>query len=842
MAKATGSYESIIRGVSQQVPHDRLPGQHWLQDNFISDPVRGLARRHGSVMLHEKKRPTLTLNTATKQDMAKFKETSFFLGGREYSLTYRAEAKVGGSTMPGLIAVDKDSGTILEVLAPAGDAIAASVLEQGLTSVTTVGQFVIMAARNRVTNFYETDMLATTQQYATVWVKGGAYSRKYTITIYPTGTGAPIVASYTTPASYYEGVLNTSDLNPAATDYQKQVNDRVNAYNTAVNQHIASSGRAIQPDNIAESLRVACVAAGYSDANRSGSHLHFSGVRNVVVDDGGNGQFLKAAATEVESIADLTARHMVGKTIRVTPQQTGLGNQMSYYMTARAATPGLSGWQGVIWEEGPGLRVTPQFMFLLGWVNNGTLYVGSTPAQLASITALTDIPDFSVSAAGDADSSPVPQFLGRQIDHIRTFQDRLMIVSGSTVFLSKSGDYFNFFRTSVLTVADDDPIEVFAEGSEGDVITASVSIDRNLLLFGNRNQYAMPGREAITPKNAYIAVQSAHEDTAVAPPVASGNLIFFAQQRSNRLTVQQMQTGAYADSFDSFDVTTQLDGYLIGRPRQIVAMTSPQQLFIRTEEFTNGVFVFGYLDAAGEERRLFDSWSRWVWDESLGPLVSISSTDSSLLTLTARQGKDGVYLVLDKFVREARKSPTPYLDSQRTFSATTGTIQPGWVGDNRSAVVFNDKAGDEALLGRPIAEYATLFETVPGKNAYAVAGTYFTSQFEPTSPYIRDDKDKAILDGRLTVGRKVVTVSESAALLAYVRSSLSPEEEVVNWVYRPAGLWQLNKQQIAATASVTIPVMKESRDYRLRITSRNWLPLTIASIEWQGQFFTSRRS
>ena len=37
MAKISGSYQSLSRGVSQQVPEARLDGQHPEQVNMISD-------------------------------------------------------------------------------------------------------------------------------------------------------------------------------------------------------------------------------------------------------------------------------------------------------------------------------------------------------------------------------------------------------------------------------------------------------------------------------------------------------------------------------------------------------------------------------------------------------------------------------------------------------------------------------------------------------------------------------------------------------------------------------------------------------------------------------------
>lgn len=846
MAKETGAYESLIRGVSEQVPHDRLPGQHWLQDNYISDPVRGLARRHGSVMVHERKYASTTLNAATKSDITNFKEASFTVRGKELCFMYRPVAKVSGSTMPGLVAIDKDAGQILSVQAPASDTVALDILDKGITSITAVGQFLLFAARGRNTTYTTSDRLSATATYAVAWVRGGAYSRKYTLTIVKPDNSI-VTVNYTTPASYYEGTLNTSDIPATATDYQKQVNDRVNAYNTAVNQHIAAAGRAIQPENIAESLRAACVAQGFTTVSRVGSILRFTGVKNVVTDDNGDGSLLKATSSEVESTADLSNYHVVGKTVRVTPKRNdySTSNNPSFYMKARPVTEGLTGWQDVVWEEGPGWEVTPGFVFMLGWYNstNGTLYVASTAALLEGVTGLTEVPRFDLSSAGDAESSPLPEFFGKQIDYMRTFQDRLMIVAGATVFLSRSGEYFSFFRKSVLTLADDDPIEVYADGSEGDTITCSVQLDRNLLLFGKRQQYAIPGREAMTPRNAYIAIQSAHEDATDAPPVATGNLIFFSQQRSNRLTVQQMMTGSYADSFESFDVSQQLDGYMVGKPMQIVAMTSPTQLFIRTKELANGVYVFSYLDSIGSEQRLFDSWSRWTWDASLGTLLGITGHDSNLLTVTARQAPDGVYLVLDRFVRESRLSDNPYLDSMRPWSVVSGqvgTIETNWIGAANTAVAFKATAGDYFLLGRPLAEVSVLFSSVPGQQAHAMVGTYFHSDVEPTAPYIRDRKDKAVLDGRLTISKLMVTVADTAAMDATLTAH-GTTTDALKWVHRPAGNWVLNKQQVAESTTVTIPVMKEIRDYRLRLSARNWLPLTISSIEWQGQFFTSRR-
>lgn len=47
MSSYETSYESLLQGVSQQVPRARLPGQLAAQENMLSDPVTGLRRRPG---------------------------------------------------------------------------------------------------------------------------------------------------------------------------------------------------------------------------------------------------------------------------------------------------------------------------------------------------------------------------------------------------------------------------------------------------------------------------------------------------------------------------------------------------------------------------------------------------------------------------------------------------------------------------------------------------------------------------------------------------------------------------------------------------------------------------
>ncbi|WYW04139.1 tail protein [Pseudomonas phage vB_PpuP-Luke-3] len=842
MTKVTGSYESLIRGVSEQVAHQRYPGQHWVQDNMISDPVRGLVRRWGSVMKHEQATSALP-TAATAQDVQDFRETSLYLGDVEYSFMHRRKQVIAGSTASGIVVVDKTNKRILPVSIGSGDAVAQSILQTGISSITSAGRFVLLASATKPVDYTEVNTWQT-DRTGVCFITVGNYSRTYSVTASHVN-GQTYTASYTTPSSYYPGTLDTSDISASATDYVKQVNDRVYAYQTAVNQWIGTSAAAIVPSAVVVQLVLALRNAGFpaADVNSIENHMVFGNVlTGLSITDGANNSTVGAVFQEVEAVTDLSVRHRAGKVIRISPKITSGGSGTSYYVKARQISASdNSGWPKVIWEEAAGIKVTPGFVCMLGCIQGGTFYLASSAAILQSISGVS-APEWVPSSSGDYDSQQQLAMFGKTINYMRLFQDRLMVIAGSTVLLSKTGDYFNFFRASALQIANDDPIEMYALGSDDDVITDGALLDRDLLLFGNVWQYVISGREALSPQSPYISIQSSYTDSNHCSPVSAGNLVFYTQPRDHKLTVQQMQTGAYAGTVATFEVTQQLSKYLQGSPTALVATTSPSAVFVRTTGLTNGVYVFSYLDAPGQTERLFDSWSRWTWNEALGPTVGITGKDGALLTVTLRSGIGSNLYVLDEFTLAGTLSDTPYLDSQRPGQAPGGMAVGTPIAASLSAAMNGD-AGDFFLIGRPFSDIALLEAEFPTLIGSIVIGANYDSLVTVTNPYMRDNDGKPILDGRLTVGNFNVTTVDSAAMKVEVQDlqTLGMETtEVLNWVARPAGSWVLNKQQVMETATMAAGVYKETRNCKVTFRSRSWLPFGLSTMEWTGQFFTRR--
>lgn len=831
--KAAGSYESLIRGVSQQVAQDRAPGQHAEQVNLLSDPVNGLTRRHGSQLVAEKVLPGLAaLQFASYiADTDNFRSFEYASAGSDYVVLIRTKARPAtANPLPVMIVYNRTTKVFLNLVRNVTDAQLDLVESGGISAITAVGKYLFFAGNSTVVSNTSTDIWAsaTNLDRAVVWVRGGAFSRTYSVTATRTN-GTRVTFTYTTPSSSYQTPLDTSDIAYNTTDYTKLVNDRVNAYNAAVTQWIGTSTAAVQPAAIAEQLRVAGAAAGLT-VSRNGSHVIFAGVTALVTDDGGDGTLIRGVADEVASVDQVSVIHHVGKVVKVRSRNAN----EAYYLKAIAKdTSVTTGYTEVTWIEGAGVEHSINSGIFFGTVVGANMYLASTPALLTAITAGPH-PTYSISTAGDNDSSPRPFFLGRRITYLGAFQNRLIVGSGGVLAVSNTEDYLNFFRSTVLTAPASDPFEMQAQGSEDDELRFGTLYDRDLIIFGTKRQYIISGRVPMAPTSANMAVMTQFQDVSDSPPITAGGYIFYNKRGEKYSSLHQIQPGQNGDSPESFTASSQIDSYLVGGVIELATIASPSMLFLRTTGARQSIYTFGYLDTI--EGRKLDSWSRWDFASELGIVIGFAVIPDGLLAFSLRTGASGVYVVCDFCPVLASLSLYPYLDSQRPLSAVTvgtGSVLTSTAGDWAAAF---DSTSERRFTGRSLEDLALLQAAYPGETAIRV-GALQEAYVEPTNPFMRDGKDKAILSGRLTI-TKLVAAFRNTTGFDWVLNYREQVETSQTFNGRVLGdPTNLIGIEPVTTGQSSIPIGREARQYRLIIKARKWYPFNLTAIEWVGQFF-----
>ena len=842
MAGVNGRYESVIRGVSQQTPHDRREGQMEAQDNLLSDPVHGATRRWGGLHLDEMNVSSQQMTDDKLINIAGNMLTQeYFCDGREYELVYAKKPITGISP---IYCFDKLSNRFIPVTLESG--LAANLASTGISSMVNIGRFMLIAAEGVNPTYTQSNVMPACNDAkdGVIWIRQGSYSRTYSCTfLRPDGTSQTV--THTTMSASYEGNLDTSDI-PWDEDgrYNKAVSDRVNAYNAAVTKHIAESTRDIQPDIIAAKLadKIRNQLGLSTHIAVNGSYIYFSAsanIANVTTSDGGDSTYIRAVVDTLDDIDKLSPWHYNNKVIRISPKKQSGSD--TYYVKAVTKTGQMFG--EVTWKECPGVLIQPQQTLCVAWCDGSRLYVGSTPAGLNSITSnRAAAPLIEESSAGDTNTSPIPYFLtGHPIHYIGIFQDRLLICSGAVVFASRPGDYFNWFRQTILEVLDDDPVEMYALGSEDDVIRWDSSFDRNHILHGYKNQYLLPGRTNLTPKNPSIQIMSSIRNSVGSRPQTSGSFVFFTKAGAAGGSLHQIQIGATTDSTDVYECSSSLDTYIDGEPCEIVCITSPYLIVMRTRNSLNKLFIYTYLDSMQGGERLFDSWSRWVWDEKMGPCCGITYYNERLIKFSLRRWNDGVHIVAERIDVSGDTSPEPHLDGRWNFGSVLAQYQ-SWPQEqkDRLYVVYGSQS-DKKYIGCRLADVNTYMPEVlqPDNAAKAWIGWCTDAVLVLTNPFMRDRNGSSIINGRLTLSALNVSVDNTGGMLGYVTAQ-GRNDKTMQFEGRVlAGSTNLIGTQPLVDKVLKVPVYKEIRECQVELRSVTWLPLTISGIEWKGQYFNN---
>ena len=798
--KTSGSWASLLRGVSQQPPEVRQAGQHAEQVNLLADPVAGLTRRRGTVFQAMALLPAADAAQAIRvlTTSGGYRKVEHSSGGKEYVILIRESqmdaqyGNAGRNNAPAVVCYNQTDSVFVPLSTDAVTVARDQLLgRNGVQAVVSLGKYVVHTHKGEsyISSAY-TDWVGNENNYPVIWIRGGAYNRTYRV-----GLSTGVSFEYTTPG-------------PA----------------------VAGSGDAISPQNIATQLKVAGQAAGFA-IGQLGAHIYIDApsqgrpVLTITVSDGGDGSLMLGLSRTTNSIDKLPLMAVSNSVAKI---QTG--PREAFYVKAIPKNAATS-FGEVIWRESAGEVQGSNVALGLMVIEGGTLRLGASNAIVA-----TAAPQFVASTAGDKLSNPAPAFLrGLPITYLGMFQDRLVVGAGAAVAVSGAGDYFNFFRSSVVTIPIKDGFEMIAQGGEDDVLRYSVSYNRNLVIFGDKRQYLISGQQALTPTSANMSIMTTYADATSTAPVAAGGQIYYARNREGSVGLHQIQPGAFVDSAESFPASAQIGDYIKAPAAQLeVVPGAPSLLMVRSTTVADTVVTFSFLDTPDGRKQ--DAWSKWKFGAECGSLMAVKSTPNGVLLFWLRYGLLGYYVVCDLMPLSTQLGVNPFLDSMRSIGTVEAGVTEVVTTSGGAWTMALNSSTDRFLIGTSLAGRGSIQAEYPAEYSTAMVGVPFDSYVELTNPFIRDSAQVPVLDGRLVITKLSFNFKNSSGCVATVTSNGVSVDYQFNARVLGDLLNTIGKVPISSTIH-TVPVGRETREFKVRIAARKWFPFTIVGIGWTGQSF-----
>ena len=598
MGLVSKSIPNLINGVSQQPAALRLESQGEVQENGFSDVVDGLKKRPPTKFLKQLKCINGSVQNQTDLD-ARTDYVNISGLDNAYYHTYkrsddeqyhvvitsdktvhvydiegnlRYQSGIGSWNADGSwIANNSDSTTYLPTT------------PSDITS-TSVADATFIVNKTKVVSepTAPRGLLSHNERSALIYLKAVNYGRKYTV--YMNGTGSSSASSsYTTPKQ-----ITTVD-----SDDDQTINSD-----------------ALKTSTVIDDLRSLTVSAGGGTVSKTPSSHNeepyfivtasntFGDFSIKVTDDDG-GVNLKAFKGNAKSFTDLPNQCENGFVLGVVGDNQK--KEDDFYVKFEGT--GGSGY----WKE----CVVPN-------TNNG-FDLATMPHQLrqnADLSFTFGQGTWDNRVCGDNNTNPFPSFVGQKITDIFFHRNRLGVLAGENVIFSEASGYYNFFRTTVRTLLDSDPIDVAVSQNEVSELKAAVPIQDNLLLFSNLNQFTLSATQLLTPAEVTVDQSTKYECDLTASPVGAGNSVFFATKSGDYAGVREFFTRDDTEIKDAQDISSHVPEYIKGNIRKFAASSNEDMLVALTNSNKYECYIYKWYNSSTE--RLQSSWSKWVFTKPIG--------------------------------------------------------------------------------------------------------------------------------------------------------------------------------------------------------------------------------
>lgn len=822
MALYTSSWDRPIQGISQQPPKNRIGGQCSDQKNGVASAVRGLYKRNGSVFVTE-------FPSARGTKLHSFYNSlgqGYLLSIQPDSTEIRATKLFGDFST---ISISGDS--YLQTNNPVDDLHLVSV------SDTT---FII---NKKEVPVKKSDVSSEKEKRAIVNVQFADYGREYAIYI-----NGEKVSNFITPDGSQSAHIKEVDTSYVAEQLYKNsyVNDaRYRIYepifdsnNTRIDNFTRGG---IQYESYFEFVQAVPTWRYYKPVGSTGldqlagfdvtlqdNTIIFESTTSadfeIRTKDGANGRDLIAIKGRVVSLDQLPSVAPSGYTVEVVGNS---GKADPYFLKAESTDAGKIRWVETIAPLTPlGLDATTMPRTLLN--------TGAEDFQYG-------LGDWSDRKVGSEDTNPDPAFVtdGVPIRDLGVFQNRLVILAGESVTYSRSGEFFELYRSSVQDLLDTDPISVFADTDRDNTIFAYAILDGDLVFFSKNGQFLQSGEQPITPENATLRYVSTFEAIDGVHPVAAGDVIFFPFSYGGATGIREFYTDSLIATKKARPITDHVSQLIEGRATQLITSRSRDILFVLAEPKTR-IYVYQWL-WQGQDR-VQSAWSYWESNDTVEEILYAFIEVDQFYICTSSNGKIQLE-VLD--LSDAVSDPLGFevkLDHKIHSVATRdGDIWKAAVPPSIGYDFVVIQGVDCTDAGSEIAweldgDFIITQDDLGLDEAPIIFGRPYEFLYEPTMPFMTDQSGRVIDTDRLTLNDVNVNYDRLGELRVDVVNDYGAERSyefngrVLGRVNNIVGL----KENISGTFK--FPVRQQSDRVTFKLTSSDPYEFQLRSMEWRGRF------
>ena len=559
------------------------------------------------------------------------------------------------------------------------------------------------------------------------------------------------------------------------------------------------------------------------------------------------GELLNVLAGSVEDVGDLPNQCKHGYVVKVANSEA---EEDDYYVKFIGEND--RDGDGV-WEEcpEPGVKTT--------------LDAATLPVQLVRQADGT----FKVSQVawdnrlvGDTTTVPEPSFIGKTVNKMLFFRNRLVMLSDENVIMSRPGDFYNFWPKSAITYTASDNIDISCSSEYPAIVYDGLQVNSGLVLFTKNQQFMLTtDSDVLSPLTAKINSLSSYNFNFSTNPISLGTTIAFLDNAGKYTRFFEMQAVLREGEPNVLEQSKNISKLFPNNINLIANSRENATIFFATKG-TNKLYGFRYYQTG--ERRVQQAWFEW---ELSGTIEHIAMLDDALYAVVKNTGytMQKFSLKLDDNSHTIVEDETyrVHLDNSKSFAYTNLTyVADGdytkfdhtaadFSGSGQLYAVAVSTSTDKEFNG--LVSKVTTFDdngttkvkipsnwtTSTASQAFnVVLGYAFDMEIEFPTLYVTEQ-----------VGERFKSDIQSSLVLHRIKMSLGPTgvyDTTLKRIGKPdytetfesilADVYTANTVGIDKEQVVTLPVYEKNTNLTFTLKSTHPTPSTLYSINWEGDY------
>ena len=815
MSYITSNQGRPIQGVSQQPEKTRLPGQCTRSENLRPDIVRGLINRQGTEAVS-------VLDNAALSHYSKWHHYERGTGEEYFISIDQTTGKLRAWSPDGTEhIINVQNNTEAEYLACASPATTLKML--------TIGDYTFIVNTDK-TVYLDSRKSPVLENIAIFYTQFADYGQHIVLAIDDFWIGTIITADGTVGSDKYgirpefiASKMNSILLGTSGTEYRTQYLSNIANYNIA------------HPSNLFADTFTWTVHNNTVRINRNDGAFFTT----YVTDSADNANSV-AINGKIENTTLLPGSAPEGYKVEVDPPGSTKSENSNYWLEAIN-----TGSDHITWRE----TIAPDITLGPDKATMPHVLVRESYSSGQAIFTLRQ-GEWADREIGNDNTNPHPTFINEDyaqpIQSIGLFQNRLFLTSGESVIMTRSGDFFNFYRETAQAALDTDPIDVFSDVAKVNFINASIYFDGDLVFFSEQGQFILDGSKPITRDNATLRQATSYEAQLSVDPIASGDAIFFAFNYGQYTGIREFFTDSITDTKKARPVTDHVKQYVRGNPTIMATSTNINMMIIKTDAYNHILYVYNWLWQGAE--KVQSSWSKKIFPQT-DKILHFEFVEDILWFIVMRDGTDicvekidlgdPVDQIIGYPIRLDRRT-----DSLMVYSAP----EDEWVCQDpypevdedelvmirKNGAYFYDR-GTVVDFYRSGSDLRTNEELNADQGSVTVTiGRKYYCNYSPTNPVALDENGYALNLDRLVVGSFYMNYNTTGDLTATIESDNGSVRQYEYGNRTLGGAENLVGFAPLVDGQHRVPIRQKSDRYKLTFSTSSHLPLEVRDFEYNG--------